>query len=202
MRNWYRKCKSVCVYKGCRVDIFGSLTAKEAVMITNSGASSDEWLIEVTVYTAHQLCGITLLVPPFCLTAGRNPCQCQYEAFTISTRPLVLLWQTLMDDHHFCPVQVSLLSREGWFPHLLRSQYGAFVLISSSCGRHYMQITIPSQSVNHANQYPACNYWKLLFASQAMGFLSGRCGELLECHKVPYKLVPCLWGQRTYPLAT
>ena len=34
-----------------------------------------------TVYTARQLCGITLLVPPFYLLAYGNICQSQYKAF-------------------------------------------------------------------------------------------------------------------------
>ena len=35
---------------------------------------------ESTTYTASQLSGIPLPVPPFCLAAGRNLCQCQYKS--------------------------------------------------------------------------------------------------------------------------
>ena len=48
-----------------------------------------------------------------------------------------------------------------------------------------MQITIWNQSGNNDNQYLACPLVsKILFISQVLDFLRGRCRELMECHKV------------------
>ena len=49
-------------------------------------------------------------------------------------RLLATFWQSFMVGHHFCPVLVSLLSRECWFHQLPQRQCGAFVLITFSCG--------------------------------------------------------------------
>ena len=63
------------------------------------------------IYTARQLRGIALLVPPFCLRDCGNLCQSQYKApdniSKTSSDPL-----TKFNGHQFCPVLVILLSRE------------------------------------------------------------------------------------------
>ena len=42
--------------------------------------SHDKQLIYIYIYTARELCAITLVVPPFCLKASWNLCQSQYKA--------------------------------------------------------------------------------------------------------------------------
>ena len=58
-------------------------------------------------YTARQSCRITLLVPPFCLTAGGNLCQRQYKVLANIYKTSRDPWQNFMVDHHFFPVPVS-----------------------------------------------------------------------------------------------
>ena len=57
----------------------------------------------------------------------------------VNIRPLTMLvdfwWffnKSFMVGYHLCPVLVSLLSRECWFPQLPQRQCGAFVLITLS----------------------------------------------------------------------
>ena len=60
------------------------------------------------IYTARQLCGITLPVyRRFASKRVEMYANVNIWPLTISTRPLVLLWQTFMVDHHFCPVPGS-----------------------------------------------------------------------------------------------
>ena len=54
-------------------------------------------------YIAHQLCGITILVPPVCFTAGGNLCQCQYKASNY-------IWRTSRDPLTNLYGRPSLLS--------------------------------------------------------------------------------------------
>ena len=52
------------------------------------------WILVAEKYTTRQLWGITLLVPPFCLTEGGNLCQRQYKAlaniYNTSCDPLTI----------------------------------------------------------------------------------------------------------------
>ena len=54
-------------------------------------------------YIAYQLCGITILVPPVCFTAGGNLCQCQYKASNY-------IWRTSRDPLTNLYGRPSLLS--------------------------------------------------------------------------------------------
>ena len=58
----------------------------------------------------------TILVPSYCLTAGANLYQYQYKAPDNIQKTTRELLTTFIVDHHFGPVPISLLSREGWFP--------------------------------------------------------------------------------------
>ena len=85
-----------------------------------------------------------LLVPQFCLTIGGNIGQCQYKAMAIFKTPLPTLWQSFMVYNYFCPVPVSLLSLEYWFP-----QKGSAAHLSwshSVMSHRCVQITISNQN--------------------------------------------------------
>ena len=80
---------------------------------------------------------------------------------TIFKRPLATFWQSFMVHHH----------------HLS--------LAHSALNHRCMQIAITNKRGNHANKYPAYNYWQMTisFGSQVLGFLSGRCKECVtRCH--------------------
>ena len=86
-----------------------------------------------TIYTARQLYGIALLMPPLCLTAGGNLWQYHHKALGIHKRPLVTPLTNFMVDHHLCAIPVSLLPRECWYPQLPQRQCGTFAWITFSC---------------------------------------------------------------------
>ena len=118
-------------------------------------------LAQHSSYTACQLSGITLLVLPFCLTAGENLYQCQYKAIDN-------IWKTSRGPliKFYCRPSTAVLSRSAFFLgsaavlQLFHMQLGAFMLITFSCEPSPNANYHPKPSGNHANQYPACNYWK------------------------------------------
>ena len=95
-------------------------------------------------YTARQLSGVTLLVPPFFASQlVEIYVSVNIKPLTIPERSLATLGQTFMVDHHFCPVPASLPSWECWFLQLPQRQYGLLVLVTiSGVSHHTLQITI------------------------------------------------------------
>ena len=78
-----------------------------------------------------------------------------------------------MVNFHICPGWVSLFPRQCWllqllqrqWPHLCRSH-----LAVRCCG---MQVTMSNRSGNHANQYPAGNYWNESLVVRSCAFSNG-----------------------------
>ena len=126
---------------------------------------------------------------PFCLVTSGNVCQSVQKLpdkiCKISRDNLIQFYSR--PSHVSCPDQPIL--QECGFPHMRQRQCVAFVSITFSCDLSLYLNYHVKQSGNHANQYPACNYWNdcLVFRSWAFSeaFLNGWYWELLECHKVP-----------------
>ena len=79
-------------------------------------------------YTACQLYRIPLPVQPFASQLVEINVNVDIRPLKIFKRPLATPSQSLMVYHHFCPVPVSLLSRECW--SIASNEYAAFVLIT------------------------------------------------------------------------
>ena len=115
----------------------------------------------ITVSKICTLCAKCMKLPYYCHRFVSQPLEIfgnvNIRPPTISQRSLVTIWQTFMFSRCFCPVPTSLLFRECWFPQTPQRQRGAFVWSHSA-----VQITVSNQSGLHANQYPACGYWKII----------------------------------------
>ena len=135
---------------------------------------------------------MTLLVRPLSFTADGILCQCLYKTPGHIKSPLTTLWQRFVVEHHFCPVSVTLLSCQCWFPKLPQRQRGVIVLNTFSCE--------PSLHVNYhlKPKWQSCQsvsgpqLLKIVSSSQVLDFLKEKCQALLECHKMPSKNhTPC-----------
>ena len=102
----------------------------------------------VVNYNVRQLHGITLLVPPLPSSWYKSMSLWQFK------RPLATIGQTFMVNHHFCPVSVSLLSRECWIPQLHQMQCGAFVLITFRLWAVYKLPTQTKVAIMPTNNRP------------------------------------------------
>ena len=99
-----------------------------------------------------RLCGITLLVPPLCLTDCGNLCQCHDKALgnvqKTSREPMKnFLWSTITYVQPQPAFFLGSAPKAVW--HICVDHYLA---VSRRC----MQITISNQNGNHANEYPVC----------------------------------------------
>ena len=127
-------------------------------------------------YIDHQLCGITILVPPVCLTAGGNLCQCQYKASNY-------IWRTSRD-----------FSRPS---NKLVWSTITFVLSQStirlgSANFSLVPMAVWHQSGSHANQYPACNHCVL----SSWSFSERDVENYWSCTRCHRKSsTSCLWEQ-------
>ena len=135
-------------------------------------------------YTSNYLLHVLYTLPAMCV---ESPYLCypfasqlmkiyvniNIRSLTINKRPFATNWQTLIVDQHFYSVPVSLLSRECWFPQLPQRQCGTFVLITFSCqsyaNYHLRPKWQPCQPISDLLLL------KVLFSSQVLGFLRGRC---------------------------
>ena len=102
-------------------------------------------------YTARQLCGITLLVPPLFFIAGGNLCQCQYKALDDIQKTFRDPWQTFMLIITFFLSRLAFLGSAD-FPKCPKGIVVRLCWSHSGVSHRCMQITIWNQSGNHANK--------------------------------------------------
>ena len=60
---------------------------------------------------------------------------------SISRKPLAILWQTFLVDHHFCPAPDSLLSHERWFLQLPKGSMVHLCWSHSAFNHHCIKIS-------------------------------------------------------------
>ena len=115
-----------------------------------------------SAYTDHQLGGITLLMPPFCLTVGGNLWQCN-----VNIRPRQYIKALLRPpDKLLWSIIIFVQSRPAFFPGSSDPPFCPTLSVAnlfwsqSYASRHCMHITNSNQYNNHANRYPVSQYWK------------------------------------------
>ena len=142
-------------------------------------------------YTGRQLYGITQLVYRFASQLVEIYVNVNVRPLTRFKRPPP---HTVMVDHHFCPVQRSLHSREFWFPQLPKGSVVYLCCSHSAKSRLCMQIT------SLANQHQACNYWKYCSVLRFGAFSEGNVENYWSVTRCQLNSpVPCSWGQQSLP---
>ena len=130
-----------------------------------------------------------LLVQTFCLRAGRNLLKCQEGLWKYmknrSQPPDKVIWSTIkFTQGHSVSFLVSVD-----FPSCSKGSLAHLCWSCSDVGQGCRQITDSNQSDNHANQHPACNYWKYCSVFRSQAFSEEK---LLQYHKYCIETLCCI----------
>ena len=100
----------------------------------------------------------------------------------IIRKPLTILWQNFIVDHHVYLVPVSFLSPEcADFPNCFKGFVVDVCWSQLAVSFRCMEISIWNHSGNNTNQYPACSYWTHCSVLRSWAFLYRDVD--IECHK-------------------
>ena len=144
--------------------------------------------------------GITWLVRSFCLTAAGNLFLRLYKApnniWKIPWDPLTKFysWPSLFSSHN-----KPFLVWSTDFPDCHKGSVASLCWSHPVVRRGCVQIIISNRRGNHANQYPACNYWIYCSLLRSLAFSEGdihNYWSITRCHLKSPTL--CSWEQQCY----